>query len=329
MSNPKTPSPAGDLSLLQARVEAMIRGDFSGLGTPLSADDDIERLRRALDVIGAHLQQAHANADDYIAGLIRNQEAERQRLSRDLHDDVVQRLIALGQGLDRLEQNAGAHDADEIQAGLGTMRQDVNQLVRTLREVIADLHPPILDEMGLIPALRMLFSRAGTGDPHVFFEVAGEAHPLSAAAMLAVYRIAQEAWSNIQRHAQAGAVWVSLVFAEPALRITIRDDGVGFVPEASEHRTGRREGGWGLSNMRERAALAGGGLHLISVPAEGTTVFVHMPYAKDLMRDPVCGMKIGTDAPSVVHAGMRYYFCSEACKALFESQPDTFITPAT
>jgi signal transduction histidine kinase/YHS domain-containing protein len=209
------------------------------------------------------------------------------------------------------------------------MRQDVNQLVRTLREVIVDLHPPILDEMGLIPALRMLFSRVGTGNPRVYFEVAGEAHPLSASAMLAVYRIAQEAWSNIQRHAQASVVWVNLMFAEPALRITIRDDGVGFVPETSEQHTGRREGGWGLSNMRERAALAGGGLHVISTLAEGTTVFVQMPYAKDLMRDPVCGMKIGIDAPSALHAGMRYYFCSEACKVLFESQPDTFISPTT
>jgi signal transduction histidine kinase/YHS domain-containing protein len=193
-----------------------------------------------------------------------------------------------------------------------------------LREVIADLHPPILDEMGLVPALRMLFSRGGMSGPQIHFEVAGVEQDLDVSATLAIYRIAQETWSNIQRHAEATSVWVNLVFAEEALRITIRDDGMGFSPEASEQRAGRREGGWGLSNMRERAALAGGRLHVISALAEGTTVFLHMPYAKNLMRDPVCGMKIGADAPNATHKGVRYNFCSDACKVLFDSQPDRF-----
>lgn len=329
MANHNTHTPSSGLSELQARAEAMIRGDFTDLGKSISTDADLERLRCALDVIGTHLQQARANAEDYIAGLIRNQEAERERLSRDLHDDVVQQLIALGQGLDRLGQVAGTNAPVQIHTDSSALRQDVNHLVRTLREVIAELHPPILEEMGLVPALRMLFSRAGKSGPQIHFEVAGVEQDLDANATLAVYRIAQETWSNIQRHARADAVWVNLVFAEEGLRITIRDDGLGFSTETSEQRAGRHEGGWGLSNMHERAALAGGRLHVISAPAEGTTVFLHMPYAKNLMRDPVCGMKIGAGAPSAMYKGIRYYFCSDACKGLFDSQPDRFTPPAT
>lgn len=327
MKSRKTSLKARDLSALEGRAEAMIRGDFSALGTPVSQDDAIENLRRALDVIGAHLQQANANAEDYIAGLIRSQEAERQRLSRELHDDVVQRMIALGQGMDRASQGIKT-DSLQALAELGELRQEVNHLVRALREVIVDLHPPILDELGWIHALQMLFSRGGKSAPNVNFTVAGSEHRIDPGTALAIYRIAQEAWSNVLRHAHATTVNVNLVFAENGLRISIHDDGKGFELADQIRHTGEKASlhGWGINNMHERAEIAGGRLHVISAPAEGTTVFLQMPYATDLVQDPVCGMKISSNAIRVVYKGTKYCFCSDACRDLFQSQPDRFTT---
>jgi signal transduction histidine kinase/YHS domain-containing protein len=320
---------ATDLSALQARAEAMLRGDFSAMGNPVSEDEGVENLRRALDVIGAHLQQANANAEDYIAGLIRSQESERERLSRELHDDAVQRLIALGQDIDRVSLGIEI-DSSQASAELGELRHEVNDLVRALREVIVDLHPPILDEVGWIPALQMLFSRGGKSAPKVNFTIEGSEHLIDSGTAMAIYRIAQEAWSNVLRHAHATTVNVNLVFAEDGLRITMRDDGKGFEPASQVWRAGETASlhGWGIKNMHERAEIAGGRLHLISAPAEGTTVFLQMSYAKNLVQDPVCGMKIGSDAISVLYKGANYYFCSDACKDLFQSQPDHFASSA-
>jgi signal transduction histidine kinase/YHS domain-containing protein len=313
-----------DLRKLQERAEAMIRGDYSELGKSLGGSRAAEDLRRALDVIATHAQQAQVDSEDYVAGLVTAQETERTRIARELHDDAVQRLIALSQDTERagrLVERSPQQAASSFKA----IRAEIVALTQSLREVIGDLRPPALEDLGLIAAVEMLVGRSGARDLKVEISMQGEERRLDARAELGLFRIIQEAWSNIVRHSNARRVQLRFTFAEDELRVAILDDGQGF--EISPEGVTAHPG-WGLRNMRERAALAGGQLRVVSAPGEGTAIYVHMPSPGAALRDPVCGMVVGPDSLSLTHERERYYFCSPACADLFAAQPQRFIKPA-
>jgi signal transduction histidine kinase/YHS domain-containing protein len=313
---PHDPHLAG-LDELQRRAEAMTLGDFSTLGQPVAGAPELENLRRALDVMGAHIEQAQQGMHDSIAVLTTAQEVERGRIARDLHDDTVQRLIALGQGIERA-QRVLQRDPSLADERLRALRTDVTALVQTVRGIIAELRPPALDELGLLPAVELLLKRTDDESPEVTMVVAGTARRLDAQSELALFRIIQEAWSNIRRHAQAQQVRLHFHYTRNALVVTVQDDGRGFEaqPPTPTHR-----GGYGLLGMHERAALVGGTLQVESHPGQGTWVEVHMPYLGLEGRDPVCSMEVGPEALSIEHENQLYRFCSAACRDLFVAQP--------
>jgi hypothetical protein len=121
------------------------------------------------------------------------------------------------------------------------------------------------------------------------------------------YRIIQEAWSNIRRHARAAHVEVTFRYAPDGLAVRIVDDGIGFTPSRED---ATPDGQWGVRGMRERAELTGGQIELASVPGQGTALTVRIPYPGVVGRDPVCGMRVGPDALSAEHAGVLYRNCS-------------------
>src|SRR5690606_13361572 len=120
-----------------------------------------------IDVLGAHTKQGLEHQHAYIAALSTAQEAERGRLARELHDEVVQQLVALGHSVDRVQRLLERGDAAQATARLQTMRGSINALVGELRAVISDLRPPALEELGLLPALELLLQRGGEGSPEV------------------------------------------------------------------------------------------------------------------------------------------------------------------
>ncbi len=306
---------------LQRRAEAMTRGDFSMLGHPVGGSGEIEDLRRALDVMGAHVEQAQSGMHRYIAALTVAQETERGRLARELHDDTVQRLITLGQGVDRV-QRALTRDVTLAEERLAALRTEITSMVQALRELIADLRPPALAELGLLPAVELLLQRGGDDDVEISLAVDGTARRLDPQSELAVFRILQEAWSNIRRHAQAAHAWLAFHYTHDELVVTIADDGQGFhLP-----RDGSLAGsGWGLVGMHERAALIGGTVTLESEPGQGTEIHIHMPYPGVDGRDPICDMEVGPDAISAEYAGALYRFCTPACRELFLAQPEQYV----
>lgn len=309
------------LGALQRRAEAMAGGDFSALGQAVSDVPEIEDLRRAIDVLGTHTEQGLRQQHAYIAALSTAQEAERARLARELHDEVVQQLIALGHSVDRV-QRLMERDPAQAAERLLRMRASITALVGDLRAIIGDLRPPALDELGLIPAIELLLQ--GGGDPEVALVVRGAERRLAPQSELALFRIVQEAWHNIRRHARARRAEVALRYTPGGLAVTISDDGAGFAPpdEAAVP-----DGHWGLRGMRERAELAGGTLSVTSQPGQGTRIAVHMPYPGVDGRDPVCGMAVGPQAIGAEHAGQLYRFCSPACRDLFAAQPDQYTAP--
>jgi signal transduction histidine kinase/YHS domain-containing protein len=311
------------LQELQRRAEAMAHGDLSMLGQPASELPAAEDLRRALDVLGAHTEQGLRSQHAYIAAISTAQEAERGRLARELHDEIVQQLIALGHSVDRVQR---ALDRDVAQAAerLQSMRASITGLVDELRTIIGDLRPPALDELGLLPAVELLLQRSSQGAPEATLTVQGDERRLAPQSELALFRIVQEAWSNIRRHAQARQADLIFNYTPNGLLVTISDDGMGFAPPTRE---GAPDGHWGLRGMRERTELTGGSLRVISQPGHGTQIVVSIPYPGVGGRDPVCGMAVEPDALGAEYDGQLYRFCSPACRDLFLAQPGQYTTP--
>jgi two-component system, NarL family, sensor histidine kinase NreB len=199
-------------------------------------------------------------------------EEERRRLARDLHDESGHRLTAAILNLDRMI-SLHPDDAD-LRAGIEAARQLIKECSDGLHEVAFNLRPPILSDLGLVPALRSLVRRAGdaTGVATVL-EVTGQGRRLGETIELTAFRAVQEALTNAIKYASAPSVSVSVEFSETGVGIRVADDGVGFDVD------GRVQGRprLGLRGIRERVELAGGEFRVQSRPGRGTAVIVFLP----------------------------------------------------
>jgi signal transduction histidine kinase len=188
----------------------------------------------------------------------------------------VQDLIALGYRVE-LARRALERDSKEAARRLDELRELIHEMVAEVRRFTRALRPIYLEDLGLLPALEMLVrdvaSKAGV---EAAFHVSGSPRRLSEELELTVYRIAQEALNNVEQHARARQVNLSLHFNLEEVLLEVADDGVGFeVPEHPEELA--RKGHFGLLGMRERAALVGGRLELRATPGQGTRLRVHLP----------------------------------------------------
>ncbi len=208
--------------------------------------------------------------------VISAQEDERKRIARELHDETTQSLAVLAMGIE------GAQDA--IRGGRTPHLDEVKAVaVRTLEDVhriILDLRPSVLDDLGLLSAVRWYAERQlQTRGIAVRCEFGELDRRLPPEMETALFRICQEAMSNIARHAQATAVLVEIGLEDDVFRIDIEDDGQGFDPEAVARREGRRS--WGLMGIRERAEILGGTARVESSPGQGTHVEVRIPVPRE------------------------------------------------
>jgi signal transduction histidine kinase len=207
------------------------------------------------------------------------QERERQRIARDLHDDTVQSLYVMAQGLDQLTSN-GNHGLDhEAASQVLNVRGRVVETITGLRLLIQDLRPHILNDLGLVPALEWLgdeFTRR-TGTP-VRLELCCQLADLEHETQLLLWRIAQEALNNVGKHAEASEALILLRCEGSLLRMAISDNGRGF-DAAKAVRESPRTGRLGVSSMHERARLLGGALTVRSQQGKGTTISVELPVA--------------------------------------------------
>lgn len=205
------------------------------------------------------------------------QEEERRRIAQELHDDTLQGVTLLLQGLDRLlEQNAVPPD---LRPRLERQRELTVNMADSLRRFSRDLRPSMLDDLGLVPALQWLIEdmQARTGLEHSF-EVQGEPRRLDSTVEVTLFRVVQEAIRNVEKHAHATGVKVMLVFESEGVCARIEDDGRGFVPPRDLH-LAVAQGKLGLVGLYERASRLDGTLSITSEPGKGTVVEVHVPRA--------------------------------------------------
>jgi len=199
--------------------------------------------------------------------LLEVQEDERARLARDLHDDVGQALTALKIQLESLARGAGPLAARVLEC-VETTRHTLERV----RQLSLSLRPLQLDDLGLVAALRSYLDRQamiGGLTPH--FDAVEAPQEITAEVETACFRVAQEAITNVLRHARARNLWVRLFTAGGQLALSVRDDGAGFDLEAARRR-GASGASLGLIGMEERVALASGTLELRSTPAQGTVL---------------------------------------------------------
>ena len=209
--------------------------------------------------------------------LLRVQEEERRRISRDLHDDINQRLALLAMEIEAVERQLSVSPV-HVGRAVRAIQDRVVELSEDVRHLAYQFHPSILDDLGLPIALQRLvddFSARSNVRGSFHHKSIPEVVPQEIATCL--YRVAQESLNNVLRHAQASRVDVELVRSQFELLVTIVDDGVGFDSEASQY----GEHGLGLLSMKERVALVHGALQIISAVGKGTRVQVVVPLLKE------------------------------------------------
>lgn len=210
------------------------------------------------------------------------QEHERQRIARELHDGTGQMLTAMGLGF-AAAANSTLTNPQLAGEQLTTLKKMAMEALRELRDLIADLRPSVLDDLGLIPALqsqvKMFDQRmTQTGQPiHASINVNGRVRRLHPDIETTAFRIIQEALNNVAKHAQAAKVHVQLNFQDPCLNLVVSDDGRGFNSENYFGGTTTRHA-WGLLGMQERVSLVGGQFKIQSQPGSGTTIDVCLPF---------------------------------------------------
>jgi len=222
-------------------------------------------------------KQLQENMHYYVQLITRAQEEERKRIARELHDDVSPSLLLLIQRLDAVTSSTRPRLSEPLRESLEDLRNQAIEALEGLRRCAQDLRPRILDDLGLVAALEWITEDMAKNqgiDANV--EVIGAERTLPAETQLLLFRIAQEASSNIRRHAEASRVVVKLEFEENNVKLSISDNGKGFeVPESIGDLTSA--GRLGIMGMFERAQLLRGTLDIKSELGKGTQVVAELP----------------------------------------------------
>ena len=249
-----------------ARVEGKDPAVFIG-----SIRDITERTKAEADVRSTleRLRKTDEERRRLLSRVVAAQEEERRRIAGEIHDDSVQVMSAVGIRLEMLHRVA---DDDRRREAIQQLQATVRTAVDRLRQLMFELRPPALDRDGLVAAVRLYLEQAGT---EAGIDIALDHRLLTepgATTRLALYRIVQEAVTNVRKHAEARSASVTIQEREGGILVRVTDDGVGF--DASN---GSPPGHLGLSAMREHAEIAGGRLSIRSRPREGTTIEAWVP----------------------------------------------------
>jgi len=278
---------AGKLLILQP-VKALARssarlamGDLTVRTGVTHTHDELGQLTLAFDRMAQALEQReleHQKATQKLQvlshRLVEVQEAERRHIARELHDEIGQSLTIAEMNLHAALQSQGkAAKERRVRESI----QAVERVLEQVHDLSLNLRPSILDDLGLEPALRWYTHRqAATTGLQAEFKAASLENRLDLVIETECFRVAQEALTNVVRHAQARAVSVDLTRRNGHLHLRVRDDGVGFNVAALRDRA-VQGASLGLLSMEERASLAGGGLEFNSSPGKGTEVHAWFP----------------------------------------------------
>ncbi|MFZ4520719.1 MAG: HAMP domain-containing sensor histidine kinase [Bacteroidales bacterium] len=248
------------------------KGNFD-TNLPVETQDEIGALTESFNIMARQIKEKTTELQAERHGRIRSvfdgEEMERQRLSRELHDGIGQSLIAIKLRLENLLYQ----DGKDINNSIQELKNYFDQIIDEVRRISNNLLPSVLEVFSIPIAFRNLFAETEEHSGlRIHFEATGNFDDLNKKIKTYIYRLTQEALNNIVKHADAREVRVYLTRSTDRLKLVIRDDGKGFLPDSVGI-----EGGNGIHNMRERASLLQGQIDIQSAPLYGTTITLNVP----------------------------------------------------
>lgn len=266
------------LQSLEDKAAGLGWGDYQAIESPVGGIAEIRHLQAELIHLAHKVRLAQQGLRDYISAMTLGQEEERRRLARELHDDTLQSLIALNQRVQLLHLSLEDKPARQPLSGaIQEILALTEQNIQNLRRLSRALRPVYLEELGLTAALEMLAHEMKEGKlVDVEFRRTGSEQRLVPATELALYRMAQEALSNVARHARAEKATLSITFTPELVTLECSDNGQGFnVPDSPA--SFAPGGHFGLLGMYERAEMIGAQLEIESSPGHGARITIILP----------------------------------------------------
>jgi signal transduction histidine kinase len=218
------------------------------------------------------LEALNRSRAELLGKVISAQEEERLRISRELHDEAAQELVHLVRRLEAMGESVGPAFATPI----GELLRLTRNILRSVRRFSHDLRPAVLDDLGLVAAIEMVVEDTGSRlSEGAQLKVVGEPRRVDRSVELALFRIAQEALRNVEKHSHAASATVVLEFQSREVHLSVSDNGQGFSPPRNLSQMAGR-GSLGLLGMKERAELVGGSFEVRSGPGKGSEVAVRV-----------------------------------------------------
>lgn len=282
------------IQTMAAAVRQIGRGNYH-VTVPTTTPDDVGRLAKAFNSMAhrlsvkdkenlrlvAALQEKEKLRIWLIQQLFTAREDERRRISRELHDETSQSMVAILSYLRIIMDRTTDESVKELVSGVRDLTKDT---LEGLRHLAVNLHPPLLDDLGLIVAMEKYLDSFRTAHPHIqityTYDGDGNFTAVSHPIALLCYRLMQEALTNIVRHSQATAAAITLQITPDTLTMSVSDDGIGF-SEATAQKA-RLDNHLGLVSMRERTELLNGTFRIHSQPDAGTVICITLPLEKDM-----------------------------------------------
>jgi PAS domain S-box-containing protein len=230
---------------------------------------------RLLEVVRKHTQ----DLKDLAGQLIEVQEGERKRIAQELHDQLGQMLQSMMMNLDkiRIKLESRPQRLEGIEDSIHDTRELLSQTIEDVRTLSSDLSPPMLVDFGLVPTLRWYVDNfSQRANINVFLKVKDKSYRFPSEVELALYRIVQEALTNVAKHSRATEVIIHLSKRDLTAILSVRDNGIGFDPVKALS----APQGMGLFNMKERVNLLGGSFDIISRSRKGTTLTINIPFSE-------------------------------------------------
>lgn len=267
------------LQALEREAAALGWGNYEAIEAPVGGVEEIQHLQNELIHLAHKVEAAQAGLRGYIGAITTGQEEERRRLARELHDDTLQALIALNQ---RLQLVRLSLEASHAGPSLAEIQALTTQTIENLRRITRALRPIYLEDLGMVAALEVLARETQqSGGIPVTFLREGTLRRLTPQVELALYRMAQEALSNVVRHAGASQSSLEITFDPQGVKLVVQDNGRGFIPPESPSELAP-QGHFGLLGLYERAELIGAKLEIQTALGSGTRIQIRLNAVSEL-----------------------------------------------